>query len=68
MQRPYVGGDTGCSECQHKTKCLNTNQKVYFYITNIFIETIVFIYYTMCMQELGTYTITHLPTFFNTPR
>jgi len=38
--------------CQHKTKCLNTNQKVYFNITNTFIQTIIFIYYTMCTRKL----------------
>jgi len=48
IQCPNVGGCTGYAGCQHKTKCLNTNQKVYFEITNTFLENVVFIYYSMC--------------------
>lgn len=35
------------------TKCLNTNQIVYFFIANIFIETIVFILHTVGSRKLG---------------
>ena len=54
MLRSYVGGVPGVNT-KYKSK------------TNIFIETIVFIY-TVCTQELGRYTITRLPTLLSAPR
>jgi len=51
-----------CAGCQHEIKMFKYKSK-----TNIFIGTIVLIY-TECTQELGRYTITHLPTLLSTPR
>lgn len=69
MQRPHIGWGTECAGCRHKIKYLNTKQKVYFYIKNIYIETIVFIY-TVYTRKLGTYTVhsmTHLPILLMYP-
>lgn len=55
MQRFYIDGAMQCAvSYQYKTKCLNTNQKVYifiYYIINIFTETIVFVYRSTCSIE-----------------